>query len=431
MPAGDCRTAAVVCGALVLAVAAVFGQTLGFDFVDLDDPEYVYENVELQRGLTADGVLWAFTTTQSGNWHPLTWLSLTADYALYGLNPRGYHLTNVLLHAASAVLLFLVLRRMTGDLWPSAFTAAVFAVHPLHVESVAWVAERKDVLSGLFFMATLAAYAGYAGRPFSFLRYASVIILFALGLMAKPMLVTLPFVLLLLDYWPLRRIAWRSVLEKLPLLALSAASCVVTYLVQGVSLQPLQVPFDLRVQNALVSYAAYMRQSFCPCNLAAFYAYPLGGVPTWKVVGAWLLLVGVTGWAAARRRQCPWAPVGWFWFLGMLVPVIGLVQVGQQAMADRYAYLPQIGLTIVVAWGAKRAAALHPRCAPALAVAGVSAVLALGASAWRQTTHWRDQDALRGRIARCTADDARTGGRPDADPICKEPSSQGSENNRK
>ena len=276
-----------VCGFLLLAVMLVFGQTVGYDFVNFDDDLYIYKNPHLADGLSAETVAWAFTATQVGNWHPLTWLSYMLDYQFYGLKPCGYHLINVLLHAVNAILLFVVLRKMTGDFWSSAFVAAVFAIHPLRAESVAWVAERKDVLSGLFFMLTLGAYAGYVRRPFSLVRYSLIIFLFALGLMAKPMLVTMPFVLLLLDYWPLGRMAlsWRLAVEKLPLLALSAASCVITPLAQGEAMVPSEsIPFPVRVANALISYVAYLGQFFYPAGLAVFYPHRIGNLPTWQVL---------------------------------------------------------------------------------------------------------------------------------------------------
>ncbi len=442
-------SAAVVGGFLLLAVALVFGRTVGHDFVNFDDNQYVYENPQLMHGLTAEGVAWTFTATRCNNWHPLTWLSYLLDYQLYGLKPWGYHLTNVLLHAATAILLFLVLWRMTGDLWPSAFVAAVFAIHPLRVESVAWVSERKDVLSGLFFMLTLAAYLGYVRRPFSPLRYLTVIAAFALGLMAKPMLVTLPFVLLLLDYWPLRRMAlplrplslwervrvraahqktsaldaschtqpsppaplraptegwsgegsvsapWRLLVEKLPLFVLSVASCVVTPLCQGEALQSVE-RFSLlsRTANALTSYVAYVGQLFYPAGLVVFYTHPESNLPAWKVAGALLLLAGITAGAVALWRRWPWLLVGWFWYLGMLVPVIGLVQVGHQSMADRYTYLPQIGLVIAVAWGVARLVGSWPQRAWACGVLAALVLAALMACAWRQTSYWHDSGTL-------------------------------------
>ena len=302
----------------------------------------------------------------------MTGLSHLLDCQLYGLHAGGHHLINILLHAATAVLLFFVLRRMTGRFWPSALVAALFAVHPLRVESVAWVAERKDVLSGLFFMLTLGAYVGYVRRPFSWRRYLLLAVLFALGLLAKPMLVTLPLLLLLLDYWPLGRLAddprsnrtaphvlgrfplaWRLVIEKLPLLLLSLLSCAATTWMQreAVRLNAF-VPIWWRIDNALASYVAYVGQLFYPMGLAAYYPHPGPNLPTGTVVGAALLLACISAAAVACRRRCPYVLVGWLWYLGMLVPVIGFVQVGGQARADRYTYLPQIGLCIALVWGA-------------------------------------------------------------------------------
>ncbi len=353
---------------------------------------------------------------REANWHPLTWLSHMLDCQMFGLNrPGGHHLTNVLLHATSAVLLFLVLRAMTGDLWPSAFAAGLFAVHPLHVESVAWVSERKDVLSGLFFMLTIAAYVGYVRHPFSLLRYLLVTVLFALGLMSKPMLVTLPFVLLLLDYWPLRRmisaeIASRRFLlllwEKTPWLAMSAASCVVTQFAQqkDESLVPLEFcPFAWRVANAVVSYATYLVDSFCPVGLAALYPHPLNTLPVWKVAGSVLLLAAVTVVTYAWRRKCLYLIVGWLWFVGMLVPVIGLVQVGRQAMADRYTYLPLIGLAVALAWGADRALEMSLHRRRACRMVALLFALVLTAIAWRQTRFWKDSETLWARAVACTS----------------------------
>ncbi len=394
----------VVCALLLLATAAVFGQTLDFGFVNFDDRTYVSENPHLAAGLTTETIGWAFTTDCCSNWHPLTWLSYLLDHQLYGLKPWGYHLSNVVLHGAAAVLLFLVLWRMTGDLWPSALVAAVFAVHPLRAESVAWISERKDVLSGLFFMLTLGAYAGYAGRPFSWARYLALVLLFALGLMAKPMLVTLPLVLLLLDFWPLGRIRLsaaaaalprRVLAEKLPLLALSAASCAATWWAQQKAMSDFDaLPSTSRAANAAVSCLTYVGQLFYPVKLAVFYPYPPHGYAVWQVA-ALLLLAGVTAGVVAYWRRFPWLPVGWFWYLGMLAPVIGLVQVGAQANADRYTYLPQIGLLIALVWSVKGVLQARPEHAWVAGVAAAVVVLALMACAWQQTTYCaRQRDAL-------------------------------------
>ncbi len=455
--AREVYAASAVCAFLVLAVAVVFAQTVNFGFVNYDNDKYVYENRHVQNGLTADGIAWAFTSNHASNWHPLTWLSHMLDCELYGLQAGGHHLTNVALHALAAVVLFLVLWRMTFDLWPSAFVAAVFAVHPVRVESVAWIAERKDVLSGLFFMLTLWAYLGYVRRPFSLPRYCLVIVLFALGLMSKPMLVTMPFVLLLLDYWPLGRLqaTWRRlIVEKIPLLLLAAASCLATMLAQQhavVTLDELSLP--LRFGAALLSYVSYLGQFFWPTNLAVFYPHPAARLPIGEAVAALLILIAISAVAIFRRRRNPYLFVGWFWYLGMLVPVIGLVQVGLQGMADRYAYLPQIGLTIALAWSAaaveqtflstgkkattvgqtflsaerKRAkvgqtflSAERKRAKVgqtflsaekkadyrpwASGVASALVLAGLMACAWRQTSFWRNSETLWAHTLRCTSD---------------------------
>jgi len=430
----------------VLAVTLVFGQTLLHGFVDYDDSSYVYENPQVARGLTVEGVALAFSQSHAFNWHPLTWLSHMLDCQLYGLqHPGGHHLTNVLLHAATAVLLFLVLRQMSGDLWPSAFVAALFAVHPLHVESVAWVAERKDVLSGLFFVLTLIAYVAYARREFSLFRYLLVTALFACGLMAKPMLVTLPFVLLLLDYWPLGRVGggrWavggeceeaggaqcevrrprltaprslrpvhtspptahrppptsstsRVLLEKLPWIGMTIASCVVTQLAQQEAVKSLErYPLPWRVGNALFSFVAYLGQLVYPAGLAVFYPHPGDSLPYWQIAGASLVLVGITLAVVALRKKHPYLLVGWLWYLGMLVPVIGLVQVGSQGMADRYTYLTQIGLYLAVAWGATHLLRTVPYLRSAFVVAASAVVAVLTCASWLQASYWLSSESL-------------------------------------
>ncbi len=326
-------------------------------------------------------------------------------------------MTNVLLHAVTAILLFLVLRSMTGRLWPSAFVAMIFAIHPLRVESVAWISERKDVLSGLFFMLTLGAYAAYARRKLSVLRYAAVTVLLVLGLMSKPMLVTLPCVLLLLDYWPLGRMTaepgqtsrrfllGRVLIEKLPLFLLVAVSCVVTEWAQrGAIISVDVVPVSVRIGNTLVSYVAYVGQMFYPANLAVFYPHPHVALPLWKVIAAAVLLTGVSAAAVLARRGLPYLFVGWFWYLGMLVPVIGLVQVGAHAMADRYTYLPQIGLYIAVAWAVADGICRVPWLRPACQVASAAVVFLLIVCAWQQTTYWRDSVTLWTHALSCTRD---------------------------
>jgi tetratricopeptide (TPR) repeat protein len=427
-----------ICIFLAIIIWVVFGQTLGHEFVNFDDDKYVYENPAVTRGLNLKGVEWAFTHIVVSNWHPLTMMSYMLDCRLYGLNAGGYHLTNVLLHTASVILLFLVLRRMmglrpekgigattpqAGVLWRSAFVAAVFAIHPLRVESVAWVAERKDVLSGLFFMLTLWAYVRYVRRPFSLGRYLSVVFLFALGLLSKPMVVTLPFVLLLLDYWPLNRFApltpgpavtgdgdslknhsipWRLILEKIPLLALSGAACVATMVAQKDIIVP--VPLALRIGNAAVSYVVYLRQMLCPAGLAVLYPYPQNGLSGWEITLAVVLLAAISAGVFLRRQKKPYLLIGWLWYLGMLVPAIGLIQSGLRAYADRYTYLPQIGLYLMLTWAAAELCAgwRHRR----VVLGGGSAIIltALILCARAQTAYWRNSESLWTHTLACTSD---------------------------
>jgi protein O-mannosyl-transferase len=393
---------AALCLVLAAITFAVFGRTAHYEFINCDDENYVYENPVVARGLTLKGIVWAFSCHAS-NWHPLTWLSHMLDCQLYGLHPGGHHLTNVLLHTATVIALFLVLREMTGALWRSAFVAAVFAIHPLRVESVAWVAERKDVLSGLFFMLTIGAYVRYARRPWSSARYGLVVLLFAMGLMSKPILVTLPVVLLLLDYWPLRRAEPRKlsglVLEKLPLLAFSAFSCVVTLWAQTGAIQSsVLVSLPLRLDNALVTCMVYLGQMAWPAGLALFYPYPQHGLPALEVGLAGTLLAGLSVIAWKNRRTQPWLLVGWVWYLVMLLPVIGIIQVGAQAHADRYTYLPQIGIYVAVTWLA--AEWRVSRAALGGIMAGVLAVLMV--CSWQQTAFWKNGETLWPHSLACT-----------------------------
>src|SRR6516225_11215224 len=351
------QTAVVVaiCGVLVGITWLVFGQTIRHQFVTYDDPQYVYANPEVCAGLSVSRIIWAFTHTIAGNWHPLTTISHMLDCQLYGLDPAGHHFTNVLFHTIAAVLLFLVLQQMTGSLWRSAFVAALFAIHPLHVESVAWISERKDVLSAIFFMLTLGAYTRYA-RVASVKSYLLLFFLFALGLMSKAMLVTVPFVLLLLDYWPLGRIThvrfpkaldrqpasssqWavirRLLAEKVPLFVLSALSSAVTLFTQFQSTATMaQLPLSWRLNNAVVTYVVYVWQMFWPVRLAAFYPHPNDQLHLWQVLLAIAFLTAVALLAIHWRKQRPYIFTGWFWYIGMLVPVIGLVEAGEQARAQ-------------------------------------------------------------------------------------------------
>jgi protein O-mannosyl-transferase len=417
---------------LVVAIGLVFGQTLWHSFLGFDDAKFVYDNPHVTAGFTLSGLRWAMTDGPYGEWYPLTSLSHMFDCQLYGLNPAGHYLTNLLLHAAASVMLFLVLLRMTGALWPSAWVAAVFAIHPLHVESVVWLAERRDVLSGLFFMLTVGAYALYVERP-SLARYAAVAVLFALGLMAKSILVTVPFLLLLLDFWPLERfrqagpraasgsrlgrlpVFWRLVGEKIPLVALATVSCLIE-LSTHASVPPIdpggRFSFGPRLANALVSYVAYIGQSFYPVDMAPFYPYPARPLPTAEVAGALVLLLAITAVALISWRRRPYLLVGWLWYLGMLAPVIGLVHVGFHARADRYTYLSQIGLSIALAWcgwSAYQSRSSHQknwRGGWILGTASGVALLVLSAIAWHQTTYWRNGEALWMRTAACTSGNA-------------------------
>jgi hypothetical protein len=399
------RLPILLAAALALLAAFAFLPVLGNGFVLLDDGLYVTHNAWVAKGLTAGGLARVWSANVANNWHPLTMLSHMLDCQLWGLAPAGHHLTSLLLHIANVLLLFSALLRMTGAAWRSAAAAALFAVHPLHVESVAWVAERKDVLSACFWLLALLAYRRYALRP-SLGRYLLVALAMALGLTAKPMVVTLPFVLLLLDVWPLGRLRWepgwrgrlgRLALEKLPLLALSAAASLVTLHYQATSLVGLEiVPWRLRLANAAVSYAVYLGKILLPRHLAVFYPLSLE-IPAWKAVAAGGLIALLTALALWRVRREPWLLVGWLWFLGTLVPVIGLVQVGRQAMADRYTYLPSIGIFLAVCWELPELAGARARGArgrAALAALAVAAILALAAGTRAQVRSWSDSAAL-------------------------------------
>ena len=386
-----------ICIALAGLTWLVFSQTLWHDFINYDDPHYVYENTKITGGLSISGIAWAFTHIHALNWHPLTTISHMLDCQLHGLKAGWHHFTNVLLHTLAAMLLFLALQQMTGAVWRSAFVAAVFAIHPLRVESVAWIAERKDVLSGVFFMLTLLAYLYYVRVP-RVRGYLVVVFLFACGLMSKPMLVTLPFVLLLLDYWPLDRIKgqlWKRVAEKIPLIALSAVSSVITFLVQkGAVGQTEELPIFERINNAIVSYVLYIWQMVWPVNLAVFYPHPENRLPLWEIVSCFLLLIFITVTAIALRKQRPYLLVGWLWYLGMLVPVIGLVQVGWQGRADRYTYLPLIGLYIAATWAVTDLTALYRHQRATLSTVAILVIAALSCCAWIQTSYWRDSETL-------------------------------------
>jgi Flp pilus assembly protein TadD len=402
--------------ALIVVSVAVYAPLGHFDFVKWDDPQYVTDNATVLAGLTWHGVGWAFTTTHGPYWHPLTWLSHMLDVQLYGLDAGGHHITNIVLHIATTLLLFGLLRRTTGALTRSAFEVALFAVHPLHVESVAWIAERKDVLSALFWMLTLWAYGRYAARP-GVRRYLAVMLLFACALMAKPMVVTLPFALLLVDVWPLRRGAidraagWsRLVIEKVPLVALAAAVGVATVVLQrGQGALPAldAIPLSLRLANALISYVAYIGLMFWPAHLAALYPYPRTLPAWWAIAGAALTLIGISVVAVRTARKHPYVLVGWLWYLGTLVPVIGLIQSGEQAMADRFVYIPLVGLFVILAWGIPDLLERWPARRAALPAAAAAAILACAVVSRHQVEYWADNLTLWERVVEATGPNDR------------------------
>jgi tetratricopeptide (TPR) repeat protein len=412
---GNTTRTITVAVALVVVTLAIYWRVGGYDFLNYDDDVYVVANPQVQMGFSKAGIAWAFTTTHASNyWHPLTWVSHMLDVEIFGIDPGKHHLVNVIFHLINSILLFLVLLRMTGALWPSGFVAALFAVHPLHVESVAWVAERKDVLSTFFWVLALWAYTWYIDRK-TVGRYVAVFLLFAMGLMSKPMVVTLPFLLLLLDYWPLER--WHPgtgdthsslkagrmssflhlFLEKIPLLVLSGAGGVMTYFAQdragGIAFFS-DLPILVRIANAVVAYAGYIGRLFCPVSLAVLYPHSGGAPPVWTTVGAGFFLIATTGlviWNAKKRR---YLPVGWFWFLGTLVPVIGVVQAGEQSMADRYSYVPLIGLFMIIAFGASDLTKGWRYRTPALALSSGGAIVAFAAISWLQVGYWKDSATL-------------------------------------
>jgi tetratricopeptide (TPR) repeat protein len=421
---------------LVLATAALYVPATGYPFCDFDDTVYVTANAHVQGGFTWETVKWASSTYDAANWHPVTWLSHSLDFQFFGLDPVGHHGVNVALHVINVLLLFWVLQAATGFIGRSAMVAALFALHPINVESVAWVSERKNLLSMLFFLLALAAYRWYAQQP-RISRYAVCAILFLLGLMSKPQVITLPFVLLLWDYWPLQRVAFRPslfafrqkdaplasdeiqlakneqrssdeerkakskerlsrlILEKLPLFALSAASAIITVKAQraGGALATLRIPLDIRLANAAISYVRYLEKALWPSRLAVFYPHPLRFAVGWQAVAGLVLLLGITVRVVLARRH-RYLLVGWLWFLGTLVPMIGLVQVGTQAMADRYAYLPFIGLYLMICWGVADLAQQWHLPAAVLPVTSLAVLTALMFVAYRQIGYWKDDVTL-------------------------------------
>ena len=386
---------------LVLGTLLLYGQVVHHEFLDFDDGPYVTQNIHVSTGLNRGNVAWAFTTFQEGNWHPLTWLSHMVDCQLFGLRSGPPHLVNVAMHAANVLLLFWLLQSATGGVWRSFFVAALFAVHPLNVETVAWVAERKSLLCTLFSLLTIAAYGGYARRP-GWKKYLVVVGAFALALMSKPMAVSLPLVLLLLDYWPLERYEelplrrrWaRLLMEKLPLFLMSAASSAVTIVAQrsgGTVVGISALPLSVRLENTIVSYVAYMGKTFWPAKLAVFYPHPEHSLPWPDVVAAAVILAAIT-MAVLYFHGVRYLAMGWFLFVVTLIPVIGIVQVGHQAMADRYAYIPCIGLFIIIAWGLSDVvtAAAIPRAVPAVAALCLIFLVALSAATTRYLPYWQN-----------------------------------------
>ena len=392
----------LICVLLALAILAIYAQTATYGYVAYDDDQYVYKNPWVQAGLTAYNIGWAFTTFFYSNWHPLTWISYMLDFSLFGSNPGAQHLVNVALHLASTLLLFFALTRMTRQPWRCAVVAAIFAVHPLHVESVAWISERKDVLSTFFEMLTLLLYVRYTAKPGT-RSYLAVAAAFALSLLAKPMAVTFPFVLLLLDYWPLRRLDWPLkaaalrplFMEKVPLLAMAAVASVLTFLAQrgyGAVVSLNRFPLPARAANAAIAYVSYMVKTVWPADLAVLY--PARGPEFGSAVTALLILAALT-WAALRWvKPRPYLAVGWFWYLGMLVPVIGLVQVGTQAMADRYTYVPMVGLSIAFVWTVADLVEHRPALRMVTAAATILALVVLAVASYRQATYWKSSRTL-------------------------------------
>jgi tetratricopeptide (TPR) repeat protein len=416
---GDPSSRGVTLGIYLFLAAmslAIFGQTLHYDFVNFDDDLYVYDTPAIKAGLTVKGITLAFISQHARNWHPLTTISHMLDCQLYGLRAGGHHATNVVLHTIAVLLLFRVLWQLTGAIWRSAIVAALFAAHPLHVESVAWISERKDVLSAVLFFLMLGAYVRYARSP-SITRYLLVTVLFAAGLMAKSMLVTAPVVLILLDYWPLNRIrgqqsdvrrqALKLVLEKIPLLVLSAGACVITFVLQKRATGAIPpLPLLWRLENASTSYVIYIWKTLWPTRLAVFYPHPNNTLPIWGVIFAVALLVAVTVAAIICRSQRPYLLTGWFWYLIMLVPVIGIVQVGEQAYADRYTYLPSIGLFLAAVWFTADIAAVR-RSQSRLVVATAVTTVLLAVLVWAafvQTSYWRNSDTLWNHALAVTSD---------------------------
>ena len=403
---GSPRIAGLSIGVALLGlIVFVFGEVIRYDFVNLDDPIYVRDNPYVQMGLTWASVSWAFTTGTAGNWHPLTWLSHMLDIQLFGAHAGAHHATSVVIHACNTLALFALLWRITGAMGRSAFVAALFGVHPLHVESVAWISERKDVLSTLFWMATVGSYVAFvrSHRP---RHLAATTVFFTLGLLAKPMLVSLPLLLLLFDVWPLRRLtllppdiaAARGVVwEKAPLVAMAAAASFVALYTQrsvGTTASLVQLTLGDRATHALIAYFTYVQQMLWPTNLSAFYPYPSQAPPIWQWVAIGASMAAISVWAVMASRRTPYIFTGWFWFVIMMLPVIGLVQIGNQSTADRYTYLPLVGLFVLFGWGVPEMLSRWPRARGTLTAVGVALVLGCAVSARQQAQVWADSETL-------------------------------------
>jgi len=409
----DTRAKVLICIFLIVATFGIYSQVQDHEFLNFDDDKYITDNWNVQAGFTRESIHWAFTKSHYGDWQPITWLSYILDYQLYGLNPKGYHLTSLFFHIANSLILFMVLLRMTGALWQCSFVAAMFAFHPLNVESVAWAAERKNVLSTLFWLLTMWAYIRYAEKP-NIKRYGSMILFFILGLMSKPMLITLPFVLLLMDYWPLRRFKLgqekgngdipekytdkgpdilRLVREKIPLFLLATGAGIVTFIVQksaGAFQSMETISLSARLTNAMVSYLEYLEKMIWPRGLSILYPHPENTLAVWKGILCGLALVGITAIVIKFIRKAPYLAVGWFWYLGTLVPVIGIVQAGVQAMADRYAYVPLIGIFIIAAWGVPELISKWRYKEKVLSISVGIIIFTLLITTWEQVSHWKN-----------------------------------------
>ena len=402
------RNLLVICTALLVIILAVYLQVGNHEFLNYDDEDYVTKNLHVASGITGTNIVWAFTSVEAANWHPITWLSHMADVQFFGMNPQGHHLTNVIIHSGSTLLLLLLLFRLTGALWPSTFVAALFALHPLHVESVAWIAERKDVLSALFWFLTLLIYAEYTVKRKPVL-YVLALFSFVLGLMSKPMLVTLPVVMLLLDFWPLNRYEFGErepglrhvsvrvlalVKEKIPFFACSLLSGIITLYAQKGAMSDLElISVPLRIENSLIAYVKYIGKTVWPSDLAMLYPHPQS-IPLWQAICSLLILLLVSGAAIRAWRRYPYLAVGWFWFIVTLVPVIGLIQVGAQSMADRYTYIPLVGLFVMAAWGIRDLTQNLPYREGILALLAAAVISVSTALTWQQLGYWRDSVSL-------------------------------------